>query len=88
MEKRQFNRISKVLADPRRFQILQRIATEGELACNDLRCSMPITPATLSHHLKELSDAGLITVRRSSKFIFMKLKRPVWKRYLAELSRL
>ncbi len=84
----QFHRISKALADPRRYEILQRIATCREMACNDLKSDLPITAATLSHHMKELTDAGLIDVRREGKFAHMKLRRSVWKEYLAQLAKL
>jgi ArsR family transcriptional regulator len=84
----QFHRISKALADPRRFEILQRIAECKEMACNELKPELPITPATLSHHIKELSDAGLVEVRREGKFIHMQLRRNVWKEYLARLAKL
>jgi len=86
--KAQFHRISKALADPMRYRILSAIAQQKELACADLRCSLPITAATLSHHLKELNQAGLIDLRKTSKFIHMKLRRRVWKAYLAALARL
>lgn len=88
MTRTQFHRISKVLADPTRYQILSRIAREDELACVDLRCNLSITPATLSHHIRELSAAGLIEMRKSSKFIHLKLRGKVWKEYLATLARL
>jgi ArsR family transcriptional regulator len=58
------------------------------MACNDLKAELPITAATLSHHLKELQDAGLIESRREGKFMHMQLKRSVWKDYLARLAKL
>ncbi|HZQ24239.1 MAG TPA: metalloregulator ArsR/SmtB family transcription factor [Terriglobales bacterium] len=61
MTKQQMHRISKALADPRRYELLSRVAKTGELACSDLRCEIPISAATLSHHLKELANAGLLT---------------------------
>jgi len=85
---KEFQRISKTVADPRRYEILQRIAGTTELACSALREELPITPATLSHHVKELQDAGLIEIRRESKCIHMKLRRDVWKKYLARLRNL
>ena len=88
MDAKQFNRISKALADPRRYEILTRIARRNELACNDLRCDLPISAATLSHHLKELANAGLIELRREAKFVHMKLRRDVWDQYLAKLSKI
>lgn len=77
--------ISRVLADPRRFQILKRIAAQPCTACADLRIEFPITAATLSHHLKELETAGLIEITRRGKFADIVFQRPVWEAYLAEL---
>jgi ArsR family transcriptional regulator, arsenate/arsenite/antimonite-responsive transcriptional repressor len=84
----QFHRIAKALADPRRYEILQAIARSQETACSDLRCHFPISAATLSHHIKELSNAGLIDVRREAKFMHIKLRRNAWKAYLTKLSKL
>ena len=67
---------------------LRRIAAKKELACSDMRCDMPISPATLSHHLKELANAGLIDLRREARFVHMKLRRKVWREYLSELNKL
>ena len=91
MDSKQFQRISKALADPRRYQILQHIAkrrNNEEVACSDMRCAFPISAATLSHHLKELTNAGLIEVRRERQYAHLKLRRDVWRKYLAELRKL
>jgi ArsR family transcriptional regulator len=88
MDAKQFQKIAKALADPRRFEILSRIAGVNEMACANLRCDLPITAATLSHHIKELENAGLVEVRKDAKFIHIKLRRPVWREYLAELKKI
>jgi ArsR family transcriptional regulator len=89
MTTRQFQRISKAVADPRRYQILARIARiRGEAACSDLRRDLPITAATLSHHLKELENAGLIQIRRQGQFAHLKLHRKTWREYLSQLRKL
>jgi len=59
---REVRLISRVLADPHRFQLLKRIAAEPCTACADLRTVFPISAPTLSHHLKELASAGLIAL--------------------------
>jgi ArsR family transcriptional regulator, arsenate/arsenite/antimonite-responsive transcriptional repressor len=89
MNSQQFHRISKALADPRRYEILSRIAKcREELACEDLRSGLPITAATLSHHIKELENASLIDIRRQGQFAHLKLRRKVWQDYLSKLSKL
>jgi len=61
----------KALADPRRFELLERIANAGSLSCSQALECIDIAPATLSHHLKELESAGIIETRREGKFHFM-----------------
>ncbi len=87
MNNEQFHRISKALADPRRLEILERIAVTDEVACADLVSEFPVTQATMSHHLKELANAGLIKARRQSKFCFYQLQRKAWAEYLAALQK-
>ena len=88
MDSQQFHRISKALAEPRRYELLSQIAKCGELACSHAREQLPITAATLSHHIKELVNAGLIEVRREGQFAHMKLRRKIWRDYLAQLRKL
>ena len=88
METAQFQHIQKALSDPTRFEIFERIAGSDETACSDLREHLSITPATLSHHLKELAEAGLIHTRREAKFMFVSLDRKVWKAYLGRLQKI
>jgi ArsR family transcriptional regulator len=67
--------ILKALADPRRFELLERIAkARCPLGCTQARAALPISAATLSHHIKELEAAGLIDVRREGKFHFLTLR--------------
>jgi ArsR family transcriptional regulator len=88
MEKRQITRIAKALSDPRRFEILQQIAEEDEMSCAAIKEIQSISPATLSHHIKELESAGLVDIRRESKFLYVQLRRPAWKAYLKELKKI
>ncbi len=81
--------ILKALADPRRMEILERLAACRDCgACSDFRESLPISAATLSHHLKELETAGLITIRHEGKFAHLTLRRDIWQSFLADLQRL
>jgi ArsR family transcriptional regulator len=85
---RQFRAINKAVSDPRRYEILRRIAGKKNCTCVELRERFPISAATLSHHLKELGSAGLITISRNGKFAHASFRRDVWKTYLDKLSEL
>ncbi len=85
LSERELRVISRVLSDPRRFEILKLIAAQPCKACTDLRAAFPISAPTLSHHLKELESAGLIEINRRGKFADLSFCRPAWDAYLAEL---
>ena len=81
--------ILKALADPRRLEIIERLSVcPGPGACSDLRGWLPISAATLSHHMKELEHAGLITVTREGKFANITLRRDIWQAFLASLQQI
>lgn len=88
LRRAQFRAITKAISDPTRYEVLQRIARTEYCKCADLRECSSITAATLSHHLKELEDAGLIKIGRKGKFAYPSFCRGVWKAYLAQLSEL
>ena len=81
-----FAGLLKSLADPTRLRLLSMIQSQegGEACVCELTEPLGLTQPTVSHHLKVLSDAGL--VRRD--------KRGVWAYYravperLAEVSRM
>lgn len=53
-------RICKALAHPARVQILRVLAERDSCVCGDIVNDIPLAQATVSQHLKELKDAGLI----------------------------
>lgn len=86
---RQFTLVARALADPRRYEILQKIGRcDVSCACGDIRSCLPISPATLSHHMKELENAGLIDAQREGKFVNYTLRRDVLHAYLDRLAKI
>ena len=65
----QIEKISKALADKTRLQIYEHIASHEGVHCCALVDMRGVTPATVSHHLKVLSQAGLIECRREGQFV-------------------
>jgi ArsR family transcriptional regulator len=79
----------KALADPKRFELLERISRATcPLACAVAGEALAISPATLSHHIKELQTSGLIDVRREGKFHFLSVKPGVLEALAAYLQSL
>jgi ArsR family transcriptional regulator len=84
----QFQAIGRAIADPRRFAILKQIAESENLTCSALLAHEVITPATISHHLKELTEAGLVEMERCGRVANITFCRPVWQAYLDRLGEL
>jgi ArsR family transcriptional regulator len=85
LTKGQFERIAKALADPRRFALLQAIASDDQYPCSHLCRDFPVSKATISHHIKELVRAGLVTAERKGQFLDYRVRRDVLAAYSAAL---
>jgi ArsR family transcriptional regulator len=88
MNDEQIQRISRAVADPKRFSMLRQIARDGDLLCVALEAHGSLSPATISHHLTVLQEAGLIEVSREGRNARMVLDRAKWKAYLDALASL
>ena len=66
---------------------MERIAAEAEVGCQALMKGCPVSQATVSHHVRELAEAGLVTVRREGKHAFFRAVPEEVEAYLAELGR-
>ena len=59
-EQQQLSRFAKALAHPVRIAILQMLSQQDCCYHGDMSEVLPVAKSTLSQHLKELKDAGLI----------------------------
>ena len=74
----------QAVADPIRWQVLQRLATEPACVC-DIQAHIPIAANLLSYHLKVLRDTGLVTTSRRGRWIDYALARDALDRLNAAL---
>jgi len=70
MNRPELEKVSKALADKTRLRILEAISATGRMNCGDIVSMRGVTPATVSHHLKVLSEAKLIMCRREGQFVY------------------
>jgi ArsR family transcriptional regulator len=78
--------VLKALADPARLRLLSLIGSHegGEACVCDLTGAFDLTAPTISHHLKVLREAGLITADRRGTWVYYRLAAAA----LADLARL
>lgn len=62
----------KALADPVRLQLYSSIASHagGEACVCDISVGVEVSQPTISHHLKVLRDAGLLTSQRRASWVY------------------
>jgi ArsR family transcriptional regulator len=79
--------LAKALSDPVRVQIVSVLRrVDGELCQCDLAPLFQISQSTLSHHMKKLQEAGLVSVSRRSKWAFYALEPTALEELHAWLS--
>jgi ArsR family transcriptional regulator, arsenate/arsenite/antimonite-responsive transcriptional repressor len=88
MDRQGIERISKALADETRLLIFEAIQTRGVMNCGEIVLLRGVTPATVSHHLRILSDAGLIDCRRQGQFVHSSANPKVLAEYTKALTSL
>lgn len=79
--------VFKALADPVRLRLLSLIASHagGEACVCDVIGAFELTGPTISHHLKALREAGLITGERRGTWIYYRVHPEVLARLSAVL---
>lgn len=92
-----FTKIFKALADENRLRILLSIHEKGcvcedscsqtETCCKDLSKSLSITSPTISHHIKELVNAGLIVTRKEGKWLFCRINKEAFEETSAFITK-
>ena len=66
----------KALADPARVRIVNALATSSEPVCAcEFEPSLGLSQPTVSHHLRRLTDSGLVEREQRGKWAYFSLKR-------------
>jgi ArsR family transcriptional regulator len=76
----------KALADPHRLAMLTTMArTQDEVCVCDFTDALPLNQPTVSHHLRILREAALVTCERRGTWVYYRLARDARLRIEAAL---
>lgn len=88
LDVKKLSRVFKALSNPNRLQIYLEVlshrqsgiaAPEAGCGIADLIGKLSVGAPTISHHVKELVDAGLVTVEKNGKFVTCHLNEAMQK---------
>lgn len=79
--------VFKAFSDENRLMILECLQN-GELCACDLLNSLKISQSTLSHHMKILCNAGVVSGRKEGKWVYYSIHKDGCKKAVALLESL
>ena len=88
MDRAQVEKISKALSDKTRLRIFETISATKHMNCGEIVSMRGVAPATVSHHLKILSEAGLIECRREGQFVYSQAVPGTIEAYTSALTKI
>lgn len=83
----------KLLGDTTRWRIVEFLANPIQSCCSrddgvcgcDLEALLGVTQATVSHHMKQLVEAGLVTAERRGRWVYYRLVAAAFRALADEL---
>ncbi|MEL7001525.1 MAG: metalloregulator ArsR/SmtB family transcription factor [Bacteroidota bacterium] len=78
--------LAKALGHPARIAILQYLVKTKACVCGDLVDELPLSQSTVSQHLKELKNAGLIQGTIEGPSVCYCINNKVWSQAKAILT--
>ena len=83
----------KLLGDATRWRIVEFLARPIQSCCSredgvcgcDLDAFLGLTQATVSHHMKQLVEAGLVTAERRGRWVYYELVADAFRALADEL---
>jgi DNA-binding transcriptional ArsR family regulator len=81
-------KLAKALGHPARIAILESILKRNTCVCGQLVEELPLSQSTISQHLKELKEAGIIQGEIEGTSICYCIDEKVWKEAQTALNNL
>ncbi len=88
MKPKEIERISKALGDPHRLRIMQEVKKQEWLQCSQICDMIELAQPSISHHIKQLIDAGLLIAEKEGRNIKYTIDKEVFSEYINYLNSL
>ncbi|AXG74959.1 ArsR family transcriptional regulator [Flavobacterium arcticum] len=88
MKSKDIERISKALSDPNRLKILQEVKRNNWMQCADICEIINLAQPSISHHIKQLTDAELLLSEKEGRCIKYTINEEVITEYIDFLKSL
>lgn len=82
----QMSLLAKAMSHPARIAILRILAENPRLTCGEIVGLLPLAQATVSHHLKDLTEVSLISLHHEGKKSLYELNWATWDAYTKQFS--
>ncbi|MGA7723292.1 MAG: metalloregulator ArsR/SmtB family transcription factor [Ignavibacteriaceae bacterium] len=79
-------KIAKALSDKTRVRILKEISSKGSISCGDAEKIAELSQPTVSHHLKILTDAGLLIAKKHGRYITVTVNKKALAEFTSAVS--
>jgi ArsR family transcriptional regulator, arsenate/arsenite/antimonite-responsive transcriptional repressor len=76
------------LADPTRLKMVHLLCRTGELCVCDFTPAFDLGQPTVSHHLRVLREAGIVTSRKAGQWVYYSVNHPALKAFVGSLLEL
>jgi ArsR family transcriptional regulator len=87
MDAKKVEKISKALGDPYRLKIMEAIKNEQDwLPCSAVLEMLDLAQSTISHHIKQLTDADLLIVEKDGRNAKYLVNKEVFAEYISFLT--
>lgn len=82
-------KLFRALADPARVRLVNILAVSGQVCACELTAPLGLSQPTVSHHLKKLTDAGLLEREQRGRWAYFSINEEAMERLagLADLSK-
>jgi len=87
MDYEKMSLVLKAMADPKRMKIID-LLSYGHLCACDVLAHFDFTQPTLSHHMKVLEKAGIVSVTKQGQWHYYALRTDFVKKFMDEMQQL